>query len=78
NLEHSPQGQPLLIQAGSSPTGTDLAARVADVVFTAQTNAEEAKVFNDGLRSKLVKQGRSESDLTIMPGLFPVIGDTEA
>lgn len=78
NLEHSPQGQPLLIQAGSSPTGTDLAARVADVVFTAQTNAEEAKVFNDRLRSKLVKQGRSESDLTIMPGLFPVIGDTEA
>lgn len=77
NLERSPQGSPLLIQAGSSSAGTDLASRVADVVFTAQTSGDEAKHFNDGLRDKIEQRGRKQTDVSIMPGLFPVIGDTE-
>ncbi|MDT0702712.1 LLM class flavin-dependent oxidoreductase [Mammaliicoccus sciuri] len=77
NIERSPQGRPLLIQAGSSPTGTDLASKVADVIFTAQTQIEDAQKFYKQLKEKVSKQNRNPEEVYIMPGLFPVLGDTE-
>lgn len=77
NIERSPQGRPLLIQAGSSPTGTDLASKVADVIFTAQTQIEDAHNFYKQLKEKVSKQNRNPEEVYIMPGLFPILGDTE-
>lgn len=77
NIERSPQVRPLLIQAGSSPTGTDLAAKVADVVFTAQSNISDAQQFYKNLKEKVQQHDKASDEVSIMPGLFPVIGATE-
>ncbi|COT20134.1 MULTISPECIES: LLM class flavin-dependent oxidoreductase [Bacilli] len=77
NIERSPQVRPLLIQAGSSPTGTDLASKVADIVFTAQSNKTDAQAFYKKLHDKVEEHNRAAQQVSIMPGLFPVLGDTE-
>jgi N-acetyl-S-(2-succino)cysteine monooxygenase len=78
NIERSPQCRPVLIQAGSSPAGTALAARIADIVFTAQTNLADARDFYKTIKEKATSFNRNPHDLVIMPGIFPVIGKTEA
>ena len=78
NLPRCPQGQPVLIQAGSSGPGQALAARIADVVFTAQNEMEEATAFNRGLKAQLPAHGRRPEEVVIMPGIMPVIGRDKA
>jgi FMN-dependent oxidoreductase (nitrilotriacetate monooxygenase family) len=77
-LPRSPQGRPVLVQAGSSPVGKDLAARIADVVFTAQTTFDAARTFYDEIRAKAVGLGRHPDSVLVLPGLFPIVGATEA
>ena len=77
NLPRSPQGHPVIIQAGSSAPGQALAARTAEVVFTAQNQLSDAKDFYRGLKAQLAQYGRHEDDLKIMPGFMPVIGRDE-
>lgn len=76
NIPRSPQGHPILIQAGSSGPGQDLAARTADVVFTAQQSIEEAQAFYKSLKERVVRAGRRGDDVAVMPGFLPVIGRT--
>jgi FMN-dependent oxidoreductase (nitrilotriacetate monooxygenase family) len=76
NIPRSPQGHPILIQAGSSGPGQDLAARTADVVFTAQQSIEEAQAFYKSLKDRVVGFGRKADDVAVMPGFLPVIGRT--
>ncbi|MGN8170958.1 MULTISPECIES: LLM class flavin-dependent oxidoreductase [Agrobacterium] len=76
NIPRSPQGHPILIQAGSSGPGQDLAARTADVVFTAQQSLAEAQGFYKSLKSRVEKFGRPADAVAIMPGFLPVIGRT--
>lgn len=78
NSSRPPQGHPVIIQAGSSNPGQELAARTADVVFTAQADLGEAKEFYAGLKARLPRYGRTPDALKIMPGVFPVIGRTDA
>ncbi|MBZ9605482.1 LLM class flavin-dependent oxidoreductase [Phyllobacterium chamaecytisi] len=78
NIPRAPQGHPILIQAGSSGPGQDLAARTADVVFTAQQSIEEAQAFYKGLKERVVRGGRQANDVAVMPGFLPVIGRTSA
>lgn len=78
NVAHSPQGRPVLVQAGSSNTGRDLAARFAELVFTAQTTFEQAAEFYSDVMARLPRFGRSAQEVKIMPGLYPVVGRTEA
>ncbi len=78
NIARSPQGRPVLVQAGASDTGRDVAARTADVVFTAQTTFEQAQEFANDVTGRLAAFGRDRSDLCILPGLYPVIGRTRA
>ena len=78
NVSRSPQGHPVVIQAGSSEVGQELAARTAEVVFTAQRTLQEAQKFYAELKGRLAKYGRAPDDLKIMPGVFPVVGRTEA
>lgn len=78
NVARSPQGQPVVVQAGSSEPGKELASRTAEVVFTAHQNIDDAKAFYADLKGRMEKYGRNRDDLKIMPGIFPVVGRTEA
>ncbi|WP_420995647.1 LLM class flavin-dependent oxidoreductase [Cupriavidus sp. 30B13] len=78
NVTNSPQGHPVLIQAGSSGPGQALAARHAEVVFTAQQDLPAARAFAQGLKAQVAAQGRDPAHCLIMPGLMPIIGRTEA
>jgi N-acetyl-S-(2-succino)cysteine monooxygenase len=78
NIARSPQGRPVLVQAGASNTGRDLAARMAEVVFTAQTTFEQAAEFYGDVVNRLPRYGRARNEVKILPGLYPVVGRTEA
>jgi len=78
NEARSPQGRPIVAQAGASGPGKDLASRIADVVFSAQSEIEEARAFYDDIRAGAVGHGRSPDDIKIFPGLCPVVGRTRA
>ena len=77
-MARSPQGQPVIVQAGSSETGRELAAQTAEVVFTAQTSLADAQAFYSDLKARLGQYGREADSLKIMPGVFVVVGQTEA
>lgn len=76
NTAHSPQGRPVIVQAGSSGPGIDLAAQTAEVVFTSQQNLPGAQKFYRALKDKLAQYGREPDSLKIMPGVSPIIGRT--
>jgi FMN-dependent oxidoreductase (nitrilotriacetate monooxygenase family) len=78
NIARSPQGRPIIVQAGSSHSGKELAARTADVVFTAQSSLEPAQVFYADLKSRMSQYGRAPETLVVMPGILPVVGATTA
>jgi FMN-dependent oxidoreductase (nitrilotriacetate monooxygenase family) len=78
NLPRSPQGYPLIVQAGSSEDGKGLAARYAEAVFTAQQTLADAQEFYSDLKARTAALGRDPSGLKILPGIVPVIGSTEA
>ncbi|MFD5033572.1 LLM class flavin-dependent oxidoreductase [Streptomyces sp. NPDC058405] len=77
NVQRSPQGYPLLVQAGSSEDGKDFAARYAEAVFTAQQTLEEGIAFYKDVKQRAVAVGRDPDGVKILPGIVPVIGDTE-
>ena len=78
NVPRSPQGHPVLIQAGSSGAGQALASRIADVVFTAQNDLAEAQAFYRGVKAQVAGLGRPPDEVLVMPGVFPVVGRTKA
>ncbi|MFB8001110.1 LLM class flavin-dependent oxidoreductase [Nocardia sp. NPDC056000] len=77
NLPRSPQGYPVLVQAGSSEDGKEFAARYAEAVFTAQQTIEDGLEFYTDLKRRAVAIGRDPDTIKILPGIVPVIGDTE-
>ncbi|MED0866586.1 LLM class flavin-dependent oxidoreductase [Bacillus safensis] len=77
NVSRTPQGQPVIIQAGSSEDGQKLAAKTAELIFTAQNDLDKAKEFYQSLKGKVEAAGRAREDVSIMPGIFPIIADTE-
>jgi FMN-dependent oxidoreductase (nitrilotriacetate monooxygenase family) len=78
DVPRSPQGYPLIVQAGSSEAGRDLAARYAEAVFTAQPGLPEAQAFYADLKARARRFGRDPGLVKVLPGLVPVIGSTEA
>jgi len=76
NVARSPQGWPVVVQAGASDAGRELAAQTAEVIFAAHQTLDEAKAFYQDVKGRLTKYGRKPDDLKIMPGIFPVIGRT--
>lgn len=77
NVPRSPQGRPIIAQAGSSEPGMELAARTANCVFTAQTTIADGQKFYKDLKGRMAKYGRNPSELRILPGFVPVVGRTE-
>jgi FMN-dependent oxidoreductase (nitrilotriacetate monooxygenase family) len=78
NIARSPQGHPVIIAAGASDTGQDLAARIAEVVFSSNPSIEAAKSFTDGLKARMAKFGREPSELKVLAGLPIVLAETDA
>ncbi|MBH0779287.1 NtaA/DmoA family FMN-dependent monooxygenase [Nocardia bovistercoris] len=73
-----PQGHPVVIQAGESPTGRDFAAREAEVVFSKYDRLDEARAFYRDVKSRVAAHGRSPEQVKIFPSVTYVLGDTEA
>ena len=78
NIQRSPQGQPVIFQAGSSDAGIGLAGRHADAVFTHAVSLEDNQTFSRRVKQAAVAQGRAANDVKIFPGIGPVVGDTQA
>jgi FMN-dependent oxidoreductase (nitrilotriacetate monooxygenase family) len=77
NVPRSPQGHPLIVQAGSSADGRQFAGRYAEAVFTAQQTLAEAQAFYADLKQQALGFGRDPETVKILPGIVPAIGATE-
>jgi FMN-dependent oxidoreductase (nitrilotriacetate monooxygenase family) len=78
NVARPPQGYPVIVQAGSSEPGRELAAQTAEVIFCAWQTFGEAQAFYRDIKGRLAKYGRKPESLKVMPGISPVIGRTQA
>jgi len=76
NLTRSPQGQPILFQAGASEAGRDFASRRADAIFAVQQSIEGAAAFRKDIDERAEKHGRRPSDVLILNDVGPIIGRT--
>lgn len=76
NVGPSPQGRPIIVQAGASDDGRDLAAETADVIFTAHSSLASAQAFYSDVKARMSKYGREPDDTRIMPGFFVTVGNT--
>lgn len=77
NVPRAPQGYPVIVQAGQSEDGRELAAKYAEVIFTAQQDLHDAQDFYRDVKSRLAKYGRHADDLKIMPGVSVFVAKTE-
>lgn len=77
-VPRSPQGRPVVLQAGVSPQGRDFAARSADAIFSPYGKLPEAADFYRDVKARAVAHGRSPGDIKILPSAGFVLGDTEA
>ena len=75
-VPRSPQGHPVLVQAGASDTGKRFAARYAEVIFTSHPSKETAVAFRSDMRALVTEEGRSVSSLKILPAITPIVGRT--
>ncbi|MFF2700713.1 NtaA/DmoA family FMN-dependent monooxygenase [Streptomyces cyaneofuscatus] len=77
-VPRSPQGHPVVIQAGDSSEGREFAASAADIIFTRHGTLEAGRDFYADVKARLAAYGRQPDDLKIMPGVTVVTGDTDA
>ncbi|UPK32596.1 LLM class flavin-dependent oxidoreductase [Bradyrhizobium sp. 186] len=77
NVSRPPQGRPVFIQAGASDRGRDFAARWAEIIFVTPGLIDVAVEFRNDLRARAVRFGRDPDTIKVLPGIVPVIADTE-
>lgn len=77
-VPRSPQGWPVLVQAGASDSGKDFAAQYAELVFTATPTLPSAQAFYSDLKTRTIAAKRPASAVRVHPGLMPIVGDNEA
>ena len=78
NVGRLPQAHPIVVQAGASEQGRELAAATADIVYAVHPSLQLAQAFYADLKRRLPKYGRHADDLKILPALRPVVGRTSA
>jgi FMN-dependent oxidoreductase (nitrilotriacetate monooxygenase family) len=77
NIERSPQGRPVIIQAGASETGKEFAAETAEVVFASNSELSKAAAFYADLKGRMAKYGREPDELKVLAGLPVILGASE-
>ncbi|RTE07863.1 LLM class flavin-dependent oxidoreductase [Paenibacillus whitsoniae] len=77
NISRSKQGQPVIFQAGTSEDGRNFAAKNADAIFVGHENIDEAKAYYADIKRRAAGFGRNPDDLSVLPGIRPIIGRTE-
>ena len=78
NAPRTPQGRPILVQAGAAEQGQEIAAANADVVYAAQVDLAGAKAYYAGLKARMTKYGRAPELLKVMPAVTTIVGRTRA
>jgi FMN-dependent oxidoreductase (nitrilotriacetate monooxygenase family) len=78
NIPRTPQGRPVLIQAGSSGRGRRFGARWAEAIFTIHPHLSAMRAFRDDVRAQVVQQGREADSCKVLTAVMPFIGGTEA
>ena len=77
NVTRSPQGRPVLVQAGSSTHGREFAAAHAEAIYATQFDLDASGAFSREIRSKAAALGRDSNQIRILPGLVPIVADAE-
>lgn len=77
-VPRSPQGFPVIVQAGDSPAGRDFAAANAEIIFSRHTSFAGGQAFYRDVKGRLPGVGRTEDSLLILPGASFALGDTDA
>jgi FMN-dependent oxidoreductase (nitrilotriacetate monooxygenase family) len=78
SIPRSPQGRPVIMQAGSSDRGREFAARWAEAIFTTQLGVEDMRIFRTDIHARMAAHGRAPEDCAVLPGISVVIGETES
>lgn len=78
NVPRSPQGRPIVVQAGGSSDGKEFAGRHADAIFSVAHTLDDAFQFSQDIGTQASVFGRSRKDILIFPGLVTVLGSTDA
>ena len=76
NIARSPQGWPVIVQAGASEAGRQLAAETAEAIFAALSTLDAGQKFYADIKSRMIKLGRNPDHLKVLPGVFVVVGET--
>jgi FMN-dependent oxidoreductase (nitrilotriacetate monooxygenase family) len=77
NIQRSPQGEPVIFQAGDSDQGRNLGASVADAIFTHARSIEEGQAFYQDIKGRALRLGRNPDQIVILPGFTLYVGDTD-
>lgn len=77
-MQRTPQGRPVIVQAGQSDDGRDLAAETAEVIFTVQQDMEQGRAFCNDIKNRAAAYGRSPDAIKVMPGVITLVGRTRA
>src|SRR6201996_5198370 len=78
SVPRSPQGRPVIMQAGSSPRGREFAARWGELVFTLQHSKADMLAFYQDLKRRVIEQGRAPQDCLILPSIDVIVGETNS
>ncbi len=76
-VARSPQGRPVLVQAGGSEPGRELAAETAEMIYSVQSDFETGRAFYADVKGRMAKYGREPHELKIMPGVYTIVGESE-
>lgn len=76
SVPESPQGRPVLVQAGASPAGRDLAARYAEVIYGIGSTLEDAQEYYGDIKRRTQGHGRDAGAIAVLPGVVTVVGET--
>ena len=77
NIARPPQGWPVIVQAGASEAGRQIAAETAEVIFASQRTIEQGREFSTDIRARMERFGRNPEHMKILPGCFVVVGETD-
>lgn len=78
NIKRSPQGQPVIFQAGASDDGRNFAARYAEAIFTHAPTFDDGVAYYSDVKSRAKGFGRNADALYVLPGIAPIVGETDA